>query len=158
MSYGQCASCPTAVAAWSLSAAAMEALPEAALLCVEHLALLLKLRQDAARRAERQGLRRWCVGLPWDSCGRELYLDHAVCTWCRLGQPRSTSVPAGHIPIRSCTDWYTVDVCQGLLYADGDVSVGSEECSAKKTYRMPNGRIFCDKHGAGQATEDKIYS
>lgn len=161
MSYGACIrpGCDAAVAAWNVAVAAAVG-PESELLCFEHLKELIAARATRALAAEREALRRYCTGVQGKPCGRELYLkpvESALvgrpCRWCQLGQPVSVDVPAGHVPIRVAETWYTRDTCQGpeLLYTE-------DVCDLKKVYRLPDGRVVCNKHGAGPETEDKIYS
>ncbi len=145
MSYGQCLKCPAAVAAWSLSKQACSAIPESALLCVEHLGVLMRLREQAVVAAEQEKLRRWC------ECGRELFFRavqrDAVgdpCHWCKLGRPVALGVPdGGKLKLRAQD--YTVDVCQG------------DACEMKKVFRLPDGRVVCEKHGAS-TVEERITS
>ncbi len=147
MSYGPCAACPAAVAAWGLTAAAVAAFPEAGLLCREHLRKLYDGRELAARLAARELERRYCA------CGRELYLMPVVraelgdlCAWCKLGQPVSVAVPCGDtLNPRTMGENYTVSACQ------------EPDCEAKKVYRLPSGVVACDKHGAG-VIEERITS
>lgn len=129
--FGACLKCPAAVAAWQLSPAARTAVPESALLCLDHLRELVRLRERAAQQAARQAARRWCP------CGRELYLDHATCSWCQLGQPRATPVQAGgDLSLRLTESSYRADSCK------------EADCAAKLVWRLPDGRIVCGKHGA----------
>ncbi len=160
MSYGPCAACPAAVAAWGLTAAAVAAFPEAELLCQEHLRKLYDGRELAARLAARELERRYCAGRNGQPCGRELYLMPVVraelgdlCAWCKLGQPVSVAVPCGDtLNPRTMGENYTRSDCEWPVYAYND-----ETCESKKVYRLPDGRVVCDKHGAGQA-EERITS
>jgi hypothetical protein len=114
--------CSTTTAAWSLgwTQAKVDAIPEAALLCVEHLGRLLKAR----------GARRPKVEWPTCSCGRSLYLlqtpsglPRTSCEGCRLllGPPEileaptpptvgSYETPSGPLP--SC--WGDAGRCLGV--------------------------------------------
>lgn len=142
MSYGPCVKCPSAVAAWQLSAAALDAVPESQLLCLEHLRELIATRGERSVRAEREKLRRYCP------CGRELYLmpiqRDAIgdpCAWCKLGQPVSVDVvDGGRTALRASSQLYSQPGCD----ADG--------CDAKMVYLLPDRRIVCDKH----ATEERV--
>ncbi len=150
MSYGQCLKCPAAVAAWSLSAAAVAAVSEASLLCVEHLGVLMQLREQAIVAAEREKLRRWC------ECGRELFfraVQRAAvgdpCHWCKAGQPVSVAViDGGKLNPRRMGENYIYDTCQGD---------GVAPCELKKVFRLPDGRVACEKHGA-TPVEERITS
>ncbi len=137
------------MAAWSLPEAARAIAPEVELLCREHFAELIQARKDAAARAAREADRRYCA------CGREYFfrpLQRAAlglpCSWCKLGQPVTPKSTVPLVSLRVSADWYTRDECQHSIYTYTD-----EACEAKKVWRLPDGRIVCEKHGAGPDKE-----
>lgn len=139
MNYGPCKACPNAVAAWSLSENARVLLPESALLCPDHLRLLIQRRADAAARAERAANRIFCA------CGNEMYLagraSCAACTTCVEVVGRTTEVTP--VSLRIPEDWYSAKSCD------------EPDCAAKMVYHYPAaGRTICAKHGAAPEPED----
>lgn len=139
MNYGPCKACPSAVAAWQLSENARELLPEAALLCPDHLRLLISRRAEAAVRTKRDAERSFCV------CGNEMYLaGRTVCARCSatptsIVNRTTLDTPVSHqIP----EDWYSAKSCD------------EPECAAKMVWHYPrDGRTVCAKHGAAPEPE-----